>query len=181
MSRIAKQPIIIPKGVVVSIDAQKIKVQGPKGQLEYCLNALVSLERKEDILTVKQASTDDVDEKLLDAQLGTARANISNLVKGVSAGYEKKLLLVGVGYRAEAKGGKINLTLGFSHPVSLEVPIGITVETPIPTEIIIKGANKHLVGQVAANIRAIRPVEPYKGKGVRYSTERVKLKETKKK
>lgn len=185
MSRIAKKPITIPKGVEISIDAAMVNVKGPKGQLAYQMHQLVSITRTDQVLNIISAAKDNENEKqdqnALEALLGTTRANLNNLIQGVFQGYEKKLLLFGVGYRANMQGNKINLSLGFSHPVILEIPAGITVDVPVPTEIIIKGADKQAVGQVAANIRAIRPVELYKGKGVRYSDERVVLKETKKK
>ncbi len=185
MSRIAKKPITIPKGVDVNIDASMVSAKGPKGQLIYQLHKLVSIARNEDELSIVPAVQNDASEKQdkseLGALMGTTRANIHNLINGVFQGYERKLLLVGVGYRAQVQGAKLNLSLGFSHPVVVDMPAGITVEVPVQTEIIIKGADKQLVGQVAANIRAVRPVESYKGKGVRYSDERVVLKETKKK
>ncbi len=186
MSRIAKKPIIIPKGVDVNINAQIISAKGPKGQLTYKMHNYISIEREEDSLTVVPSSSDKntgekPDKLAMGALLGTTRSNINNLMQGVFQGYERKLLLVGVGYRAQVQGKNLNLSLGFSHPVVVELPEGVVVEVPVPTEIIVKGPDKQLVGQTAANIRAIRPVEPYKGKGVRYSDERVSLKETKKK
>ena len=185
MSRIAKQPITIPKGVEVTIDASTVSVKGSKGQLTYQLHKLISVARNDDELSIEPAAQGDTsekqDKKALEALLGTTRANINNLINGVFQGYERKLLLFGIGYRAQAQGAKLNLSLGFSHPVVVEMPAGITVEMPVPTEIIIKGADKQLVGQVAANIRAIRPVESYKGKGVRYEGEVIILKEGKKK
>ncbi|MGD9152594.1 MAG: 50S ribosomal protein L6 [Gammaproteobacteria bacterium] len=184
MSRISKKPILIPKGVEVKIDGQQINAKGPKGLLSYQVHELVSVEIKDDALQVAKKKIEDgqlVDPKFLESILGTTRSNLNNVVVGVDKGWERKLLLVGVGYRAQVQGKKINLSLGFSHPVDYQIPEGIEVETPSQTEIIVKGADKQLVGQVAANIRAIRPVEPYKGKGVRYSDERVVLKETKKK
>jgi len=186
MSRIAKKPISIPKGVETKLESQRLIIKGPKGQLEYTVHDLLSLTIAEGVITVvsKQAGKADQlkskEKALIETLAGTTRANINNMVKGVSEGFERKLLLVGVGYRTQMQGKNLNLSLGFSHPVNFVIPVGIQIETPSQTEIIIKGADKHLVGQVAANIRAIRPVEPYKGKGVRYSDERVILKETKK-
>ncbi len=185
MSRVAKKPITIPKGVEVKINAGVATIKGPKGQLNYCIDNAISVTQADGCLVIAIKSQDELtkvmDPKFLDSLSGTTRARLNNLVDGVTQGYEKKLLLVGVGYRAQAQGKKVNLSLGFSHPVSFSIPEGITIDTPVPTEIIIKGADKHLVGQVAANIRKVRKVERYKGKGVRYSDERVVLKETKKK
>jgi large subunit ribosomal protein L6 len=184
MSRISKKPISIPKGVEIKIVGSKLDAKGPKGLLSYHIHELVSAEIKDNalqVLTKKNNNDQLVDRKFLESISGTTRANINNMVIGVSEGWERKLLLVGVGYRAQLQGKKINLSLGFSHPVDYQIPEGIVVETPSQTEIIVKGTDKQLVGQVAANIRAVRPVEPYKGKGVRYSDERVILKETKKK
>jgi len=184
MSRIAKKPILIPKGVELKIDNHQIDAKGPKGLLSYQMHELVSIEIKDDVLQVKKRKFEDnnlIDQKFLESILGTTRANINNVIVGVSEGWERKLLLVGIGYRAQVEGKKINLSLGFSHPVNYQIPEGIVIDVPRQTEIIVKGADRQLVGQVAANIRAIRPVEPYKGKGIRYSDERVILKETKKK
>lgn len=178
MSRVAKKPISIPAGVDVNIDGQLVTVKGPNGQMQHNLHHLVGLaqgENNEWIVDIKSA------DKAAWAQAGTARAIVNNLVVGVSAGFEKKLTLIGVGYRAQAKGKTLSLSLGFSHPVEYEAPEGITIETPSQTEIVVKGMDKQLVGQVAANIRAYRPPEPYKGKGVRYSDEYVARKEAKKK
>lgn len=177
MSRVAKQPITVPAGVEVKIDGQSVTVKGAKGQESISINALVGVELNEGSLTVKPAA----EEKNAWAMAGTMRALLSNMVFGVSTGFEKKLELRGVGYRAQAQGKKLNLTLGFSHPVEHEVPEGITVETPSQTEILVKGTSKQVVGQVAADIRAYRPPEPYKGKGVRYADEVVVMKEAKKK
>lgn len=177
MSRVAKAPITIPKGVDVKINGANITVKGGKGQLSLDFNPLVSIEQTDNILhlTWDKANQEAV------AQAGTARAVVNSMVVGVSDGFEKKLTLIGVGYRAQAKGSVLSLSLGFSHPVDFEVPIGITVETPSQTEIIIKGSDKQQVGQVAAKIRAYRPPEPYKGKGIRYADENVAKKEAKKK
>jgi len=178
MSRIAKNPITIPSGVDVSIDGQVVTVKGTKGQLQQVVNDLVKVARNDAndvVVTVCE------DTKPSWTMAGTTRALINNLVTGVSAGFEKKLQLIGVGYRAQAQGKVLNLTLGFSHPVNYELPEGITAETPSQTEIVVKGIDKQKVGQVAAEIRAYRPPEPYKGKGVRYADEHVVRKEAKKK
>ena len=186
MSRIAKKPISIPNGVDVKLDGQKVFAKGPKGQLEYDVHNLLTLDIENNIITVisKQEDREDQlkakEKALINTLSGTTRANVNNLIIGVSAGFERKLLLVGVGYRAQVQGKNLNLSLGFSHPVNFVIPEGIQIEMPTQTEILIKGADKQLVGQVAANIRSVRPVEPYKGKGVRYSDEVVILKETKK-
>jgi large subunit ribosomal protein L6 len=177
MSRIAKAPVIIPKGVELNLVGFDLTVKGPKGKLSYALNEAVNLNISNDIVLVEWNQND----KKATAQAGTARANLSNMVKGVSEGFEKKLTLIGVGYRAQAKDSILSLSLGFSHPVDFEVPAGITVETPTQTEIIVRGNDKQLVGEVSAKIRAYRPPEPYKGKGVRYSDEHVVRKEAKKK
>jgi large subunit ribosomal protein L6 len=177
MSRVAKNPITIPKDVEVGIEGQSLRVKGPKGQLEYRVHALVEAVKEGNELRVSPRGT----QSGADAQAGTTRAVVNNMVIGVSAGFSRKLELVGVGYRAQAQGKVLNLTLGFSHPASFKVPEEITVETPTPTEIIVRGASKQQVGQVAANIRAFRSPEPYKGKGVRYSDEVIVRKEAKKK
>lgn len=178
MSRVAKKPISIPAGVEVKVDGQLVTVKGSKGQMQHNVHSFVEVVcegSKEVVVGVRN------DEKLAWAQAGTTRAVVNNLVKGVSQGFEKKLQLIGVGYRAQAQGKVLNLTLGFSHPVNYEMPEGITIETPSQTEIVVKGADRQKVGQVAAEIRAYRPPEPYKGKGVRYSDEVVVRKEAKKK
>jgi large subunit ribosomal protein L6 len=154
-----------------------VTVKGSNGQLSYELNSAVSLVIADNVIQVQW----DKDDKKATAQAGTARALVNNMIVGVSSGFEKKLTLIGVGYRAQAKGSTLNLALGFSHPVDFEVPAGITVETPTQTEIIVKGSDRQLVGEVAAKIRAYRPPEPYKGKGVRYADEFVARKEAKKK
>ena len=177
MSRVGKNPIAVPKGVEVSIAADQITVKGPLGSLTQFVNAKVAVVREGEELKVKPAN----DSRDADAMSGTFRALVNNMVQGVTKGFEKKLSLVGVGYRAQAQGDKLNLSLGFSHPVVHSMPKGVKVETPQQTEIVIKGIDKQLVGQVAAEVRAYRPPEPYKGKGVRYVDERVVIKETKKK
>jgi large subunit ribosomal protein L6 len=177
MSRIAKYPVALPKGVDVQLAANQITIKGPLGTLSRSINPSVRVERDGDNLMCKAV------EGALDgsAQSGTMRALVNNMVHGVTKGFEKKLMLVGVGYRAQAQGTKLNLSLGFSHPVVHDMPQGIKVETPQQTEILIKGIDKQLVGQVAAEVRAYRSPEPYKGKGIRYAGEQVVLKETKKK
>jgi large subunit ribosomal protein L6 len=177
MSRIANQPVALPKGVEVKQAAGELVVKGPKGELSMAVNSEIAITAEEGRLTfaVKSGS------RFAHAMSGTTRALVNNMVKGVSDGFERKLELVGVGYRAKAQGKKLNLTLGFSHPVNHDVPEGITIETPSQTEILIKGIDKQKVGQVAADIRRYRPPEPYKGKGVRYSDEHVVRKEAKKK
>ena len=175
-SRVAGQPIPLPSGVEFKLEDGIVNVKGPKGNLQFRMPSSVSLFENDNVLTF--APKDDA--KSSNALAGTSRALINNMVQGVSVGYEKKLTLVGVGYRAQLKGSSLNLTLGFSHPVLHEIPEGITIECPTQTEVIVKGCDKQRVGQVAAEIRAYRPPEPYKGKGVRYSDEVIMLKETKK-
>jgi large subunit ribosomal protein L6 len=177
MSRIANAPVEIPAGVEISLSDSEITVKGSKGTLSQAIHPDVSVAQEDATLktTAKSQSKSSV------ALAGTTRALLNNMVIGVSKGFEKKLTLVGVGYRAKAQGNKLDLTLGFSHPVQYEVPEGINVETPSQTEIVVSGADKQVVGQVAADIRAYRPPEPYKGKGVRYSDEHVARKEAKKK
>ncbi len=177
MSRIAKAPVIIPSGVDVKINDSHLTVKGSNGQLSFNFNHSVGIEIADGVISMQW----DKDDKGATAQAGTARAIVNNMVIGVSTGFEKKLTLVGVGYRAQAKENILSLSLGFSHPVDFEVPAGVSVETPTQTEIVLKGSDKQLVGQVAAKIRAYRPPEPYKGKGVRYSDENVARKEAKKK
>ncbi|MGB5352507.1 MAG: 50S ribosomal protein L6 [Woeseia sp.] len=177
MSRIAKEPVELPKGVEFSQSGTKLTVKGSKGALSMELNPEVQLSHEDNVVQVKARSGS----RFSIAMSGTTRALIANMVEGVSQGFEKKLELVGVGYRAQAQGKKLNLTLGFSHAVDFPVPEGITIETPSQTEVLIKGADKQRVGQVAAEIRRFRPPEPYKGKGVRYAGERVVMKEAKKK
>ena len=178
MSRVAKSPVALPAGVEVALNGDLLTVKGSKGKLETRVHPTVTVK-----VEGSEARVQLVDEKNPSAWMhaGTTRAILNNLVKGVSAGFERKLNLVGVGYKAQAQGKKLNLSLGFSHPVEFDVPEGITIETPTQTEILVKGVDKQLVGQVAANIRGYRPPEPYKGKGVRYSDEVVRLKEAKKK
>lgn len=177
MSRIAKNPVVIPAGVDVNLDGSNITVKGSKGQLTQVLHASVNCEIVDNVL---QVVWDQADRKA-SAQAGTARANINNMVTGVSVGFEKKLTLIGVGYRAQVKGKVLSLSLGLSHPVEYTTPVGITIEAPSQTEIIVKGSDKQQVGQVSAEIRAYRPPEPYKGKGIRYADEHVRRKEAKKK
>ena len=177
MSRIAKAPIELPSGVDVNIAGQDVTVKGKNGTLSVSLNDAVAVNQAENVLTFepREGASDGW------AQAGTARAIVNNMVTGVASGFEKKLTLIGVGYRAQVQGSAINLTLGFSHPVVYNLPQGVTAETPSQTEIVLKSADKQLLGQVAAEIRAYRPPEPYKGKGVRYSDEYVRRKEAKKK
>lgn len=177
MSRIAKQPVELPKGVTAELQGQSLSVKGPKGSLALDVNSEATVEQEESQLKVSARSGS----RFSNAIAGTTRALIKNMIVGVSNGFERKLELVGVGYRAQAQGQKLNLTLGFSHPVVYQVPEGVTVETPSQTEIVVKGIDKQRVGQVAAELRRYRPPEPYKGKGVRYSDERIVLKEAKKK
>jgi large subunit ribosomal protein L6 len=177
MSRIGNSPVELPANVEVQLSASEISVKGPLGTLKQSLSSQVTVEKVENRLQVKVAN----DSTAANAMSGTVRALVANMVCGVTKGYEKKLTLVGVGYRAQAQGDKLNLTLGFSHPVVHQMPKGIKVETPTQTEIVIKGIDKQAVGQVAAEVRAYRRPEPYKGKGVRYVNEAVVLKETKKK
>ena len=177
MSRIANKPVPVPAAVQVSMDGQQITVKGPKGTLEQQLHRLVEVTQENGELSFKARDGS----KAANALTGTTRSVTSNMIVGVSDGFEKKLELVGVGYRAQAKGRILNLTLGFSHPVDYELPEGVTAETPSQTEIVVKGTDKQQVGQVAAEIRAYRPPEPYKGKGVRYADEMVVRKEAKKK
>lgn len=177
MSRVAKMPIAVPAGADVAITAAAITVKGPLGTLVQPLNGLVKIENKDGTLTFDVVN----DSRESNAMSGTLRALVNNMVNGVTKGFEKKLTLVGVGYKAQAAGDKLNLSLGFSHPVAHAMPAGVTATTPTPTEILIKGIDRQQVGQVAAEVRAYRPPEPYKGKGVRYAEERVVIKETKKK
>ncbi|MBS3952910.1 MAG: 50S ribosomal protein L6 [Methylomicrobium sp.] len=177
MSRIAKAPIQLPSGVDIKLDGQSLTVKGAKGELTLELHKAVSLQVTDNLVQIEW----NKENKIAQAQAGTTRAIVNNMVTGVSAGFEKRLTLVGVGYRAQAKGETLGLSLGFSHPVDYVVPAGITIETPSQTEILIKGNDKQRVGQVAAEIRSYRPPEPYKGKGVRYSDEKVARKEAKKK
>ncbi len=177
MSRVAKKPIKIPSGAEVTLDGQQVKVKGPKGELAFTVHDQVRITQEEGELQCKAVTDKSGDIALA----GTTRAIVANMVAGVTEGFERKLELRGVGYRAQAQGSTLNLTLGFSHPVNYAVPEGVTVETPSQTEVLVKGIDKQQVGQVAAQIRAYRPPEPYKGKGVRYADERVVMKEAKKK
>ena len=177
MSRVAKNPIVLPQGVDVNIGKDAVTVKGPLGSIELEMNPAVAVEKDGQSVVCK--AVDGVVNA--NAMSGTVRAIIANMVNGVSKGFERKLTLVGVGYRAQAQGDTLNLTLGFSHPVAHKMPAGIKCETPSQTEILIKGVDKQKVGQVAAEVRAYRPPEPYKGKGVRYADEVIVIKETKKK
>jgi large subunit ribosomal protein L6 len=177
MSRIGKMPIAVPTGVDVSIKDQQISVKGAGGTLSLTQNALVKVVNDAGKLSFLPAN----DSRDANAMTGTMRQLVNNMVVGVTKGFEKKLSLIGVGYKAQAQGARLNLAVGYSHPVNKDMPAGITVATPTPTEIVIKGADRQRVGQVAAEIRAIRPPEPYKGKGIRYADEKITIKETKKK
>lgn len=177
MSRVAKAPVTLPKGVEVTINGQQIEVKGARGSLGHTLNGLVDVKNDNGVLSFSPRETSQAGWM----QTGTARAVVNNLVIGVSAGFERKLQLIGVGYKAQAKGKVLSLALGYSHPIEYALPEGVTAETPTPTEIILKSSNKQLLGQVAANVRGYRPPEPYKGKGVRYADETVLRKEAKKK
>ncbi len=177
MSRVANNPVAIPSGVEVTLNGQLAKVKGAKGELIHEIHSAVEINQQDSFLTFAARNS----EQSSNALAGTTRALLNNMVTGVSQGFMKKLTLVGVGYRAQAQGKKLNLSLGFSHPVEFDVPEGITIETPSQTEIVVQGIDKQKVGQVAANIRAFRPPEPYKGKGVRYTDEHVVRKEAKKK
>ena len=177
MSRIANAPVPVPKGVEVSLSGQNVAVKGPKGKLEHEVHRDVEVTLDEGVLRVKARSGS----KPAIAQAGTARALLNNLVTGVNDGFEKRLTLIGVGYRAQAQGKNLNLSLGFSHPIEFPIPDDIKIETPSQTEIVVSGIDKQRVGQVSAVIRGFRPPEPYKGKGVRYTDEYVQRKEAKKK
>lgn len=177
MSRIAKSPVEVPQGVELTLDDRRVTVKGAKGELSMTLNELVNFHQDEGVVNLKPV--DDSQEAW--AQAGTARSVINNMVVGVTEGFQRKLILNGVGYRAQMQGNVLNLTLGLSHPVNYELPEGVEVEMPSNTEVVIKGTDKQLVGQVAANVRSFRPPEPYKGKGIRYEDETLRLKEAKKK
>jgi len=177
MSRVGKLPVAIPAGVDVAIKDDQIAVKGTGGSLQVAQNALVKVSNEAGKLSFTPAN----DSREADAMTGTVRQLVNNMVIGVTKGFEKKLNLVGVGYKAQATGAKLNLAVGYSHPVNIDMPTGITVATPTPTEIVIKGADRQRVGQIAAEVRAVRPPEPYKGKGIRYSDEKITIKETKKK
>lgn len=176
MSRIANNPITIPAGVEINVNGNTVKVKGKKGEMTHQAHNLVSVTQEEDVLKLAARNNS----KSANALSGTTRALLQNLITGVTEGFEQKLEIIGVGYRAQAQGKVLNLTLGFSHPVEFAIPEGITIETPSQTEVVIKGVDKQQVGQVAANIRNYRPPEPYKGKGVRYANERIIRKEAKK-
>ena len=177
MSRIGKQPVTVPAGVEVAVKDALINVKGVLGAMALAIHPLVKVENKDGVLSFVPAN----DSREANAMSGTMRQLVNNMVNGVSKGFEKKLSLLGVGYKAQAQGTKLNLTVGYSHPVVIDMPAGIKVETPTPTEILIKGADRQRVGQIASEVRAVRPPEPYKGKGIRYSDEKVVIKETKKK
>ena len=177
MSRVANNPVVVPAGVEVTFNGQAVKVKGAKGEMNHVIHDAVEVNQEDSTLTFAARN----EEQSSKALAGTTRALLNNMVTGVSQGFEKQLTLIGVGYRAQAQGKTLNLSLGFSHPVDFPVPEGITIETPSQTEIVVKGIDKQQVGQVAANIRAYRPPEPYKGKGVRYTDEHVVRKEAKKK
>jgi large subunit ribosomal protein L6 len=177
MSRIGKMPVTVPTGVEVAINSAQISVKSSLGSLVVNQNTLVKVENNSGSISFVP-----VDEsREANAMSGTMRQLVNNMVQGVSKGFEKKLTLIGVGYKAAAQGAKLNLNVGYSHPVDIQMPAGIKVETPTPTEVIIKGADRQRVGQIASEIRAVRPPEPYKGKGIRYADEKVVIKETKKK
>ncbi|QJW85574.1 50S ribosomal protein L6 [Ramlibacter terrae] len=177
MSRVGKMPVAVPSGVDVAIKDDQISVKGTGGTLMLAQNALVKVVNEGGKLTFVPAD----ESREANAMSGTMRQLVNNMVNGVTKGFEKKLSLVGVGYKAAAQGNKLNLTVGYSHPVNIEMPAGITVATPTPTEVVVKGADRQRVGQLAAEIRAVRPPEPYKGKGIRYADEKITIKETKKK
>ena len=177
MSRVANAPVELPKGVEIKLSGEELSVKGGKGTLSMKVNPKVEVSQEENVL--KFAARDSA--KSSRAMAGTTRALVNNMVVGVSKGFEKKLQLIGVGYRAKASGSTLNLVLGFSHPIDYKLPDGVKAETPSQTEVVLSSANKQLLGQVAAEIRGYRPPEPYKGKGVRYSDERVLRKEAKKK
>lgn len=177
MSRVAKYPVNVPKGVEVNLQAQEITIKSSKGEMHHSIHPTVQVEFNDNALVF----TAKDDSKAANAFAGTTRALLNNMVKGLSQGFERKLTLVGVGYRAQIQDNVLNLSLGFSHPVDFPIPDGVTIEAPSQTEIIVKGADKQQVGQVAANIRNFRPPEPYKGKGVRYADETIMMKEAKKK
>jgi large subunit ribosomal protein L6 len=177
MSRVGKLPVVVPAGVEITIAQEQINVKGTGGTLQLSMNKLVAVANESGKLSFKAAN----ESREADAMTGTMRQLVNNMVIGVTKGFERKLTLVGVGYKAAATGNKLNLQVGYSHPVNFDMPTGITVQTPTPTEIIIKGADRQVVGQMAAEIRAVRAPEPYKGKGIRYADEKITIKETKKK
>ena len=177
MSRVAKMPVAIPQGVDIAIKDDQINVKGALGALALAQNAHVVIKNDDGKLTFVPAN----ESREANAMSGTMRQLVNNMVVGVTKGFQKKLNLVGVGFKAQAQGDKLNLTVGYSHPVVMDMPAGIKVETPTPTEVVIKGSDRQRVGQIAAEVRAVRPPEPYKGKGIRYSDEKITIKETKKK
>ena len=177
MSRVGKMPVSVPQGVDVAIKQDQVNVKGVLGTLSLTQNNLVTIKSDGGKLTFAPAN----DSREANAMSGTMRQLVNNMVSGVTKGFEKKLSLVGVGFKAQAQGAKLNLTVGYSHPVVMDMPAGIKVETPTPTEVVIKGSDRQRVGQIAAEVRAVRPPEPYKGKGIRYSDEKITIKETKKK
>ena len=177
MSRVGKMPVSIPSGVDVVVKEDQISVKGAGGNLSLTQNQLVTVKSEGGKLSFVPVN----DSREANAMSGTMRQLVNNMVVGVSKGFEKKLTLIGVGYKAQAQGAKPNLAVGYSHPVNVDMPEGITVATPTPTEVVVKGADRQRVGQIAAEIRAIRPPEPYKGKGIRYADEKITIKETKKK
>ena len=177
MSRVGKMPITVPQGVDVAIKDDQINVKGALGTLALTQNSLVTIKSDAGKLTFAPAN----ESRQANAMSGTMRQLVNNMVTGVTKGFEKKLSLVGVGFKAQAQGAKLNLTVGYSHPVVMDMPAGIKVETPTPTEVVIKGSDRQRVGQIAAEVRAVRPPEPYKGTGIRYSDEKITIKETKKK
>ena len=177
MSRVAKMPVSIPQGVDIAVKEDQINVKGALGTLALMQNAYVVIKSENGKLTFAPIN----DSRQANAMSGTMRQLVNNMVVGVTAGFQKKLNLVGVGFKAQAQGDKLNLTVGYSHPVVMAMPAGITVTTPTPTEVVIKGSDRQRVGQIAAEVRAVRPPEPYKGKGIRYSDEKITIKETKKK
>ena len=181
MSRVAKLPITIPDGVEVSQSGEILSVKGKLGEMNMNVHSSVTINNTDNVLTFLPTESSKDEEKNAWAQAGTVRANTFNLIKGVTEGWEKKLTLIGVGYRAQARGKVLSLTLGFSHPINYDLPEGVSVETPSQTEVVVKGIDKQKVGQAAAEIRAFRPPEPYKGKGVRYTNEQVVRKDAKKK
>ena len=177
MSRVAKMPVSIPQGVDIAMKDNLINVKGSLGTLALTQNSLVTVKNDDGKMTFVPAN----ESREANAMSGTMRQLVNNMVVGVTKGFEKKLNLVGVGFKAQAQGAKLNLTVGYSHPVVMDMPAGIKVETPTPTEVVIKGSDRQRVGQIAAEVRAVRPPEPYKGKGIRYSDEKITIKETKKK
>ena len=177
MSRVGKMPVSVPQGVDVAMKDDQINVKGALGTLALAQNALVTIKNDAGKLSFVPAN----DSREANAMSGTMRQLVNNMVTGVTKGFEKKLSLIGVGYKAQAQGAKLNLTVGYSHPVVMDMPAGIKVETPTPTEVVIKGSDRQRVGQIAAEVRAVRPPEPYKGKGIRYADEKITIKETKKK